>query len=149
MDSFYNLPDFPGTQAEALNLNECGYAINAVFVIEDQLIVEEDLNDSKIEQPDERTKVTSRVDELKKARSLSKKGSALRKNYVRMCSYVHEIREATDEQEGRNSVEEIGKTFFPEIEKIAENLLKYQKFKERFKAKPPVSRRPASIQTVS
>ena len=149
IDSFYNLPDYPATQDEALSLNDCGYAINAVFVVEDQPIIEEDLNDSKIEQQDERTRVSSRVDELRKARALSQKGSALRKNYVRVSSYVHEVREATEEQEGRNSVDEISKTFFPEIEKIAENLVKYHKFHERFKAKPPVSRRPASIQTAS
>ena len=89
------------------------------------------------------------MDELKKARTLSKKGTALRKNYVRTWRYEHEIREASEEQEGRNSVEEISKTFFPEIEKLAENLVKYHKFHERFKAKPPVSRRPASIQTGS
>ena len=50
IDAFYNLPDFPASQEEALFLNESGFAINAVFVVEDQPIIEEDLNDSKIEQ---------------------------------------------------------------------------------------------------
>ena len=62
---------------------------------------------------------------------------------------MHEVREATEEAEGRNSVEEIGKNFFPEIEKVAENLVKYQKFKEKVKAKPLFIPRPTSIQTAS
>ena len=35
VDAFFNLPDYPSTAEEALRLNSQGYAVNAMFLIED------------------------------------------------------------------------------------------------------------------
>jgi hypothetical protein len=58
-------------------------------------------------------------------------------------SYIHEIKEAVEAEEGsgKNSVEDIVKNFYGAIDKYSGNMIKYHKFKKAIKISPLAPKR--------